>query len=54
MPTIKIKPTHKESQGDFVLIEEEDFNADIHQHYDEKPTRSYKVIKDAKEPVGDK
>lgn len=32
--TIKIKSSH-ESQGPFVLINEEDFNADVHERYDE-------------------
>lgn len=34
MATIKIKPQH-ESQGTSVLIEEEDFNAEVHQLYEE-------------------
>lgn len=34
MAVIKIKSTHPESQGDFVLIEEEDFDAERHEIYD--------------------
>lgn len=38
MATIKIKPSHP-SQGDFVIIEEADFDPTKHQKYDEqKPT----------------
>jgi hypothetical protein len=33
MKTIKIKPSH-ESQGDHVLINEADFNADLHELLD--------------------
>lgn len=35
MAVIKIKSTDKESQGDFVLIEEDDFNKEIHELYKE-------------------
>ena len=30
MALLKIKSTHPESQGEFVLIDEENFNAEIH------------------------
>jgi hypothetical protein len=33
MGTIKIKSTHPESQGDFVVIEEADFVEGQHEHY---------------------
>jgi len=39
MAVIKIKSTHKQSQGDFVLIEEENFDAKIHTLYEE-PSKS--------------
>lgn len=52
METLKIKSTHKESQGDFVLINAEDFNAETMEIYNdavpvevetaEKVTRSKK------------
>ncbi len=35
MTVIKIKSTHKQSQGDYVLIEEENFDAKIHTLYEE-------------------
>ncbi len=35
MATVKIKPSH-ESQGDYVVIEEENFNKDIHALYEEE------------------
>lgn len=35
MSVIKIKSTHPESQGPFVLINEEDFDATKHRPYDE-------------------
>lgn len=31
---MKIKSTHPESQGDFVEINDEDFNPEIHQEYE--------------------
>lgn len=33
MATIQIKSTHPESQGDFVIIEDGDFNEEIHELY---------------------
>lgn len=39
MPVIKVKPW-SEDQGEFVLIEEEDFNEEVHVlHESEKPRR---------------
>lgn len=39
MPVIKVKPWG-EGQGEFVLIEEEDFNEEVHVlHESEKPRR---------------
>ena len=35
--TMKIKSEHPESQGEFVLIEAKDFDADIHEEFDAKP-----------------
>ena len=32
METVRIKPTH-ESQGDFVIINKDDFNPEIHELY---------------------
>jgi hypothetical protein len=36
MATIKVKSTDKKSQGDFVLINEEDFDPDKHERLTEK------------------
>lgn len=33
---MKIKSTHPESQGPFVIIEDDDFNAEIHVPYAEQ------------------
>ncbi len=33
MSVIKIKPVHKETQGDYVLIAEENFDSEIHELY---------------------
>lgn len=33
MAVLKIKSTHKESQGDFVLIDEENFDSKKHELY---------------------
>lgn len=50
MAVIKIKSTHKESQGDFVLIEEGNFNSEIHELYIENEVKEIKEkpIKDTK------
>lgn len=67
MAVIKVKSTHIESQGPYVLIEESTFNPDIHQLYienevieevKEKPIKEPKTPKMAKEQnidnLGDK
>jgi hypothetical protein len=41
MNTVKIKSTHKESQGDFIKINSTDFNKDTMQlHESEKPVEA--------------
>lgn len=37
MSILKVKSTHKESQGEFVLIEADTFDPLKHKLYDEKP-----------------
>lgn len=37
MAVIKVKSTHPESQGPFVLLESEDFKEGEHELYEEKP-----------------
>lgn len=45
MAVIKVKPWGKD-QGDHVLINEEDFNPDIHEHFDAKPNgKDYSKLK---------
>lgn len=39
METIKIASTHPESQGPYVLINAEDFDAKQHKLYEEKATK---------------
>jgi len=46
METVKIKPSH-ESQGDFVIINKDDFNPEIHEMYIEAPVVD-KVTKTSK------
>lgn len=55
MSAIKIKSTHPESQGDFVLIDEENFDKNIHQLYEDTESlakRPYRksdpIVKDDK------
>lgn len=55
MSVIKIKSTHPESQGEFVLIDEDNFDKNIHQHYEDAESlvkRAYKksdpIVKDSK------
>lgn len=50
MAVLKVKPSHH-SQGEFVLIEEDNFNKDIHQLYvenevKEKPIKEPKALKE--------
>jgi len=54
MAVLRIKPSHP-SQGDFVIIEEENFNHEIHELYvegkvEEKQRREPKEPKAPKEP----
>jgi hypothetical protein len=51
MGTIKIKSTDKASQGDYVLINEEDFDPDKHEKLTEKQATAADV-KDAKAAAG--
>lgn len=46
-PTVKVKSTAPEEQGPYVIINEADFNPDVHELYDEateaaKPTKAKK------------
>ena len=50
MAAIKIKSEHKESQGDFVLLNEEDFDPNKHELYDETSLDANKEKKSKKEP----
>lgn len=43
MPAIKIKSTHKESQGEFVLIDEENFDPKKHELYVENQPEPERV-----------
>lgn len=51
MAVLRIKPSHQ-SQGDFVIIEEDSFNPDIHQLYIENEVIEVKEkpIKEPKAP----
>jgi len=40
---MKIKSTHPESQGDYVEINDEDFNPEIHQKYDVMPDEEKEI-----------
>jgi len=54
MAVLQVESTHPESQGPYVLIEEESFNSDIHVLYDpnkvEKPKKELKEPKEPKAP----
>jgi hypothetical protein len=54
MAVLQVESTHPESQGPYVLIEEENFNPDIHVLYEpnkvEKPKKELKEPKAPKEP----
>lgn len=55
MNTIKVKPWGKD-QGDFVLINEEDFNAEVHELFDApaekaKPARKAKAEQSTDAPA---
>lgn len=52
MATLRIKPSHP-SQGDFVIIEEESFDAKIHQLYVENEVIEEQIEK-VPEPEADK
>lgn len=49
MKTIKVKPWG-EGQGDFVLVNEEDFNPEAHQLFDDAPAEKPKAARKAKQP----
>ena len=52
MPVMKVKPWG-EDQGDFVLIDEDDFNPDVHEKFEEdqqdEPKRRGRKPKDQSE-----
>lgn len=47
MNVVKIKPSHP-SQGDYVLINEEDFDSKVHVLYEEKPKTRQSVKTEVK------